>query len=82
VIRADAVREFTNRIEYTVGRHTFHLSPDSVKQIDTCGRIGHLSGQPNEGNCVPGGGVPSFNIRAFPLFPADDAGRSGNPPVH
>jgi len=81
VIRADAVREFTDRIEYTVGRHTFRLSPDSVTDINACARMALLSGRPKEGDCVPGGG-PSFNIRAFPLLPADNASHPASPPVH
>ena len=75
VIRADAVREFTDRIEYTVGRRTFRLSPDSVEDISACDRTAHLA----EG-CVHGG-EPSFNIRAFPLFPADNTSHSGSPIV-
>lgn len=81
VLRADAVLEFTDRIEYTVGRHTFRLSPDCVSDISACARMAHLSGQPKEGDCVPGGG-PSFIIRAFPLFLADDVSRSASPPMH
>jgi TonB family protein len=76
VIRADAVREFTDRIEYTVGRRTFRLSPDSVTDISACDR----TAQPPNG-CVHGGG-PSFNIRAFPLFPASEARPSGSSPMH
>jgi TonB family protein len=72
VIRADEVREFTDRIEYTVGHRTRHLPPDSITDINACGRLAH-PGQPGEGDCVPGGGL-SFTIRAFPLLPADKGG--------
>ena len=68
VIRADAVREFTDRIEYTVGRQTHYISPDSVTNINACARVAVLPMK--EGDCVPGGG-PTFNIRAIPLRPSD-----------
>jgi hypothetical protein len=65
VIRADTVREFTDRIEYSVGRETHYISPDSVTSINRCARVTvHLPMQ--EGDCVPGGG-PTFNIRSIPL---------------
>jgi TonB family protein len=74
VIRADTVREFTDRIEYTVGRRTHRISPDSVIDINTsrwqigntCTRISVESPQ-KEGSCIPAGG-PSFLIRALPLM--------------
>ena len=74
VIRADTVREFTDRIEYTVGRRTHRISPDSVIDINTskwqvgntCTRISVESSQ-NGGSCIPAGG-PSFLIRALPLM--------------
>jgi hypothetical protein len=69
VIRADTVREFTDNIEYTVGRRTHRISPDSVTDINACARVvAHL--MLKEGDCIPGGG-PSFDIRAIPLLPAD-----------
>jgi hypothetical protein len=67
VIRADEVREFTNRIEYTVGRRTHHLSANSVTDINGCVRTSVIP--QSEGDCIPSGG-PSFNIRAIPLLPA------------
>jgi TonB family protein len=66
VIRADSVREFSDRIEYTVGRHTHRISAKSVTGIDACARITIESPQ-REGSCIPGGG-PSFLIRAIPLM--------------
>jgi TonB family protein len=69
VIRVDTVREFTDRIEYTVGRQTHYVSPDSVTYINACARVGALLTM-KEGDCVPGGG-PTFNIRAIPLWPSD-----------
>jgi TonB family protein len=66
VIRADNVREFTDRIEYTVGRRTHRISPDSVTDINGCARVS-LDISPKEGNCIPGGG-PSFFIHAIPLL--------------
>jgi TonB family protein len=68
VIRADAVREFEDRIEYTVGLQTYNISPDSVTNINACARVAvHL--MMKEGECVPSGG-PTFNIRAIPLWPS------------
>ena len=65
VIRADTVREFTDRIEYTAGRRTHQISPDSVTDINPCARAAvYLT---KEGDCIPGGG-PTFNIRAIPLW--------------
>jgi len=68
VIRADTVREFTDRVEYSVGRHIHYLSPDSVTTINACARVAALLSM-KEGDCVPGGG-PTFNIRAIPLLPS------------
>lgn len=65
VIRADNVREFTDRIEYTVGRRTHHISPTSVIDINACARIA-IELPMKEGSCIPGGG-PSFLVRAVPL---------------
>jgi len=67
VIRADEIREFTDRIEYTVGRDTHHVSADSVTDINTCARITVIPQR--DGDCVPSGG-PSFFIRAIPMLPA------------
>jgi len=72
VIRADNVREFTDRIEYTVGRRTHYISPDSVTDINACARVS-LDISPKEGNCIPGGG-PSFFIHAIPLLRTVKAG--------
>jgi len=58
VVRADSVREYTDGIEYKVGRATHRISADSVWIITWCGR-----------DCVAGGG-PIFDIRAIPLLPA------------
>jgi TonB family protein len=71
VIRADTVREFEDRIEYTVGPQTHNISPDSVTNINACARVSVLLTM-KEGDCVPGGG-PTFNIRAIPLLPSQSA---------
>lgn len=68
VIRADTVREFEDRIEYTVGHQTHDIPPDSVTDISACARAAVRPTK--EGDCVPGGG-PTFNIRAIPLSPSD-----------
>jgi TonB family protein len=67
VIRADDVREFTKRIEYTVGRHTHRIATDSLTDINACARI--VLHPIRDGDCIPSGG-PSFDIRAIPLLPA------------
>jgi TonB family protein len=67
VIRADNVREFADRIEYTVGRRTHHISLSSVTDVSACARIA-IELPMKEGSCIPGGG-PSFLIRALPLLP-------------
>ena len=73
VIRADSVREFTDRMEYTVGGRTHHISPDSVTDINACARVS-ISTKPKDkvDDCIPSGG-PSFLIRAIPLLPAVEA---------
>lgn len=78
VIRADTVREFVDRIEYTVGPQTHYISPASVTNINACARV---SVAPNmkEGDCVPGGG-PTFNIRAIPLWPSDKENKATDTP--
>lgn len=68
VIRVDEVREFTDRIDYTVGRRTHRIAPGSVTEIDACARFVFRTPL-KEGECIPSGG-PSFNIRAIPLLPA------------
>jgi TonB family protein len=74
VIRADEVREFSDRIEYTVGRRTHHVSPDSVTAIDACPRFS-FAVQPKAAECVPAGG-PFFIVRAIPLLPAEKSSPS------
>jgi len=66
VIRADRVREFTDGIEYTVGRRSHRIPADSVWIISACGY-----------GCVSGGG-PSFNIRAIPLLPSKTENRAAS----
>jgi TonB family protein len=66
VIRADNVREFTDRIEYAVGHRTHRISANSVTDINACARISVESPQ-KEGSCIPSG-EPSFLIRAIPLI--------------
>jgi TonB family protein len=78
VIRADMVREFADRIEYTIGRQTHYISPDSVTNINACARVAHLPTM-EEGDCVPGGG-PTFNIRAIPLWPSDKGRKATDTP--
>jgi TonB family protein len=80
VIRANNIREFTDRIEYTVGGRTHHISPDSVTDISACARAS-ISIPPKEGDCVPSGG-PSFDIRAIPLLPAVKTSHTGRPVLH
>lgn len=79
VIRADTVREFTDRIEYTVGRRTHDISPDTVTNINACARVGHFPLR--EGECVPGGG-PSFDVRAIPLLPGVKNSHSRSPTLY
>jgi len=69
VIRADKVREFADRIEYTVGRRNHRIIPGSVTDINACARV-VVRLTLSEGECIPGGG-PSFDIRAIPLLPSD-----------
>jgi len=78
VVRADTVREFTDRIEYTVGQQTHYISPASVTNINACARVAALLHM-KEGDCVPGGG-PTFNIRAIPLSPSDNEKKATKPP--
>jgi len=76
VIRADSVREFTDRMEYTVGGRTHQVSPDSVTDINACARVSIITKpKDTEDDCIPRGG-PSFLIRAIPLLPAVDAGHA------
>jgi TonB family protein len=80
VIRANNVREFTDRIEYTVGSRTHHISPDSVTDINACARFSVML-SPKEGDCIPSGG-PSFLIRAIPLLSAVKASHAGRPALN
>ena len=57
MLRADSICEYTDVIEYKVGRVTHRISPDAVRDITWCGR-----------DCLPGGG-PIFDIRAIPCCP-------------
>jgi TonB family protein len=66
VVRADSVREYTDGIEYQVGRLTHRISADSVRDISWCGR-----------DCVPSSG-PFFNIRAIPLLPSKTENRAAS----
>lgn len=68
VIRAEEVREFTDRIKYTVGRRTHRIAADSVTDINACARV-FVGSVRREGDCIPSGG-PSFDIHAIPLLPA------------
>ncbi len=77
VIRADNVRELTDRIEYTVGRRTHQISSDSVTDINACARVSIIISS-KESNCIPGGG-PSFFIHAIPLLPAVKTGPRWSP---
>jgi Gram-negative bacterial TonB protein C-terminal len=76
VIRANNVREFTDRIEYIVGHRTYHISPGFVTDINACARVSIIPSK--EGDCGPSGG-PSFFIRAIPLQPAVKTSHSGRP---
>jgi TonB family protein len=77
VIRADSVREFTDRMEYTVDGHTHHTSPESVTDVNGCARV-RVALLREEGDCIPSGG-PSFLIRAIPLLPAMGASHADRP---
>jgi Gram-negative bacterial TonB protein C-terminal len=78
VIRADGVREFTDRIEYTVDRRTHRIAPGSVADINACARV--VVRLPlKEGECIPAGG-PSFDIRAIPLWLSDKEKRARDTP--
>ena len=80
VIRADNVLEFTDKIEYIVGRRIHSISPESVTDINACARVSvYIS--PKEGSCIPGGG-PSFVIHAIPLLPAGKTGPAGRSAVN
>jgi TonB family protein len=77
VIRAESVREFTDRMEYTVGGRTHHISPGSVTDINACARVSIITKpKEKEDNCIPAGG-PSFDIVAIPLLPALKANHNG-----
>jgi TonB family protein len=80
VIRADEVREFTDRIEYSVDRRTYQISPDSVSDINACARIS-IRIPPRDGDCIPSGG-PTFFIHAIPLLPAEKTTHSARSPLH
>lgn len=67
VIRADEVREFTDAIEYTVGKRTYRTSTDAVTEVNGCARM-TLRLPLKESDCLPAGG-PSFDIVAVPLLP-------------
>jgi TonB family protein len=77
VIRADSVREFTDRMEYTVDGHTHRISAESVRVVDGCARV-TIAVLPPVGGCIPSG-APNFDIRAIPLLPAIGASHAGRP---
>ena len=74
VLRTDDVREFTDRIEYTVGQHIHRISADSVTGISACARVA-LRPVQEEGDCIPSGG-PTFDITAIPLLPVANSNHS------
>jgi hypothetical protein len=79
VIRADSVREFTDRMEYTVAGRTHHISPDSVTDINACAHVSIITKpKDKEDDCIPRGG-PSFDIIAIPLLPALKISHDGRP---
>jgi TonB family protein len=80
VIRANNVREFIDRVEYTAGRSIHHLPSDSVTDISACARVS-LRFPLKEGDCIPGGG-PYFSIHAIPLLPAVKTGHSNGATAH
>jgi len=77
VIRADEVREFTNGIEYAVGKRTHRISAADVTTINACADMTKIT----KPNCVPAG-APSFDIVAMPLLPADKAAHLSRSPSH
>jgi TonB family protein len=80
VIRADEVREFTDRIEYIADHRTHYISPDRVTEINACAGFSNRIPR-KEGGCVPGGG-PSFVIRGIPLLPSVNASRTYAPSLN
>ena len=64
VIRVDELREYTDAMEYTVGRRTHHISANSVADINACARVSVILRR--EGDCIPSGGA-SFSVRAIPF---------------
>jgi TonB family protein len=80
VIRADEVREFTDRIEYTVDRRTHHIPPSSVTDVNACASVS-IRLTRKESDCISGGG-PSFIIRAIPLLPAAKTSHTERPALN
>jgi hypothetical protein len=69
-IRADSVRDFTDRMEHTADGRTHHISSGFVTGINACARTSMICKPKDkeEANSIPGGGL-SFVIRAIPLVP-------------
>lgn len=71
-IRADEVREFIDRIEYTTGSRTHRIAASAVANIDGCARVTAILQK--EGDCIAASG-PQFLVRAIPLLPDLPASR-------
>jgi hypothetical protein len=69
VIRANTVREFTDRVEYTVGHrsHHHHISPDLVTDVSRCARAS-IRIPPREGDCIPPTAL-ILTSTPFPCYP-------------
>lgn len=81
VIRADTVREFTDRVEYTVHGHAHHISADSLTDINACAHVSIIKPKTEVGDCIPAGG-PSFTVRAIPLLPSVKSTDAGRPALN
>jgi len=80
VIHVDTVREFTDRLEYTVGGEAHSIAPDSLILTNTCPwHIPPTEADIRAFDCVPGGG-PGFDIRAIPLLRSDKEKKTTDKP--
>jgi TonB family protein len=81
VIRADTVREFTDRMEYTVGGRTHHISAASVTDINARAHFSIIKPKTKADDCIPASG-PSFTVRAIPLLPSVKSSDSSHPALN
>jgi TonB family protein len=66
VIRVSHVREFPDRIEYTVRGRIHRISPESVIKIDSCNGRPPVHLPLREGDCIKTG-APDFLVTAIPI---------------